>query len=89
MKITTIGIDLAKSVFSIHGVDEHGKCVLKRQVRRDQLLEVTARLEPRLIGMEACSGAHHFARELRKLGHTHHGPAVCATVSQEAEERRQ
>ena len=69
MKITTIGIDLAKSVFSIHGVDQHGRCVLKRQVRREQLLDLTARLEPCLIGMEACSGAHHFARELRKLGH--------------------
>src|SRR3954470_15986135 len=69
MKITTIGIDLAKSVFSIHGVDQHGKCALKRQVRREQLLEMMARLEPCLIGMEACSGAHHFARERRKLGH--------------------
>ena len=69
MKITTIGIDLAKSAFSIHGVDEHGKGVLKRQVRREQLLEVMAKLEPCSVGMEACSGAHHFARELRKLGH--------------------
>jgi transposase len=69
MKITTIGIDLAKSVFSIHGVDEHGKSVLKRQVRRDQLLELMAKLEACLVGMEACSGAHHFARALRKLGH--------------------
>jgi transposase len=69
MKITTIGIDLAKSVFSIHGVDEHGKCALKRQVRREQLLEVMAKLPACLVGMEACSGAHHFARELRKLGH--------------------
>ncbi len=51
MKITTMGIDLAKSVFSIHAVDEHGKCVLKKQVRRDQLLEVMACLEPCLIGM--------------------------------------
>jgi transposase len=69
MKITTVGIDLAKSVFSIHGVDEHGKSVLKRQVRREQLLEVLAKLEPCLVGMEACSGAHHFARELCRLGH--------------------
>jgi transposase len=69
MKITTIGIDLAKSVFSVHGVDEHGKTVLKRQVRREQLLDLMARFEPCLIGMEACSGAHHFARELGKLGH--------------------
>ena len=69
MKITTIGIDLAKSVFSIHGVDGRGKCVLKRQVQREQVLEAMGKLEPCLVGMEACSGAHHFARELRKLGH--------------------
>ena len=69
MKITTSGIDVAKSVFSIHGVDGRGKCVLKQQVRREQLLEMMAKLEPCLVGMEACSGAHHLARELRKLGH--------------------
>ena len=69
MKITTVGIDLAKSVFSLHGVDQHGKSVLKRQVRREQVLEVMAKLEPCLVGMEACSGAHHFGRELCRLGH--------------------
>jgi transposase len=69
MKITTVGIDLAKSVFSIHGVDGCGKSALNRQVRRDQLLEVIAKLEPCLVGMEACSGAHHFARALGRLGH--------------------
>ena len=69
MKITTVGIDLAKSVFSVHGVDQHGKGALKRQVRREQLFEVMAKLEPCLVGMEACSGAHHFARRLSELGH--------------------
>jgi transposase len=69
MKITTVAIDLAKSVFNLHGVDQRGKSVLKRQVRREQLLEVMTKLEPCLVGVEACSGAHHFARELRRLEH--------------------
>jgi transposase len=54
-KITTVGIDLAKSVFSLHGVDSAGRVVLRRTVRRDQLLGVVASLSPCLIGMEACS----------------------------------
>jgi len=69
MKITRLGIDLAKQVFQLHGVDERGHRVLRRQVRRAQLLEYLARLEPCLIGMEACAGAHHWARRLRELGH--------------------
>ncbi len=68
--IQTIGIDLAKNVFSIHGVDAYGKCVLRKTVKRNRLLEVFANLPPCLVGMEACSGAHHWARELSKLGHT-------------------
>lgn len=67
--IQTIGIDLAKNVFSIHGVDAYGKCVLKKTVKRNKLLEVFANLPPCLIGMEASSGAHYWARELIKLGH--------------------
>jgi transposase len=59
-KITTVGIDLAKSVFSLHGVDEAGRVVLRRTVRRDQLLGIVASLSPCLIGMEACSGAHEW-----------------------------
>jgi transposase len=69
MKITTVGLDLAKSVFTLQGVDEHGKTVLRKAVRRAKLLELFAQLPPCVVGMEACSGAQHWARELRKLGH--------------------
>lgn len=69
MKITTVGIDLAKSVFSMHGIDEHGKAALKRTVSRGKVMEVMAGIGPCLVGVEACSGAHHWARELGKLGH--------------------
>ena len=71
MTIVTIGIDLAKNVFAIHGVDATGKAVLVRpSVARAKLLELLAALPPCLIGMEACSGAHHWAREFAKFGHT-------------------
>lgn len=69
MNITTVGIDLAKNVFSVHGVDAHGKAVLKKTLSRGKLLECFANLPPCLAGMEACSGAHHWARQLRTLGH--------------------
>jgi transposase len=69
-KITTVGIDLAKSVFSLHGVDEAGRVVLKRTVRRDKLMEAVAAIAPCLIGMEACSGAHEWGRRFLGLGHT-------------------
>ena len=62
MNVTTIGIDLAKSVFSIHGVDRHGKVVLRKQLSRAKLLPFLAQLPPCLVGMEACSSAHHWAR---------------------------
>jgi transposase len=70
MKITTIGLDLAKNVFQVHGVDERGKPVLKKQLKRAQVLPFFANLEPCLIGMEACASAHHWARKLEQLGHT-------------------
>ena len=71
MTIVTVGIDLAKNVFAVHGVDGAGKPALVRpSVARDKLLELIAALPPCLIGMEACSGAHHWAREFDKLGHT-------------------
>ena len=70
MKVTTVGIDLAKNVFSMHGIDEHGKTVLKRTVSRGKVMEVMAGIGPCMVGVEACSGAHHWARELSKLGHT-------------------
>jgi transposase len=69
MQIRTIGIDIAKSVFQVHGVDARGKVALIRQLRRKQVLDFFAKIEPCLIGMEACATAHHWARELAKLGH--------------------
>jgi len=70
MKTTTIGIDLAKTVFQVHGVDERGKVVLKKQLKRVQVLPFFANLAPCLIGMEACASAHYWARKLSALGHT-------------------
>jgi len=70
MKIMRIGIDLAKNVFQIHGVDAHEHPVCRRQLRRHQLLAFFQKLEPCLIGMEACAGAHHWARQLQAMGHT-------------------
>lgn len=70
MKITTIGIDLAKNVFQVHGADARGKTVLRKQLRRDQVTTFFANLEPCLIGLEACGSAHHWARQLQALGHT-------------------
>ena len=68
--ITTVGIDLAKNVFSLHGVDDRGREVLRRTIRRAQLLSVVAQLPACLIGLEACSGAHEWARQFSALGHT-------------------
>ncbi len=70
MKIATVGIDLAKNVFQVHGVNEHGKCVLKKQLKRSQMIEFFANLQASLVGMEACGGAHYWARRLQALGHT-------------------
>lgn len=69
MKITTIGIDLAKSVFEIHGTELRGKVVLHRTLRRSQMVTFFTQLEPCLIGMEACGSAHYWARTLQALGH--------------------
>lgn len=69
MKITTIGLDLAKNVFQVHGTDDCGEVVLRRRLRRTQLRPFFASLEPCLIGMEACGTAHFWARELQSLGH--------------------
>src|SRR6516162_7881640 len=70
MQVTTMGIDLAKNVFQVHGVDASGKVVVRKALRRSQLLPFFEDLAPCLIGMEACSSAHHWARELNALGHT-------------------
>jgi transposase len=70
MEITTIGLDLAKNVFQVHGVNERGKGVLRKQLKRDQVSPFFANLPPCLIGIEACASAHHWARKLQALGHT-------------------
>lgn len=69
MNRRTIGLDLAKQVFQIHGVDEHGKVVLRKQISRQQLAAFFANLPPCLVGMEACGSAHFWARKLLALGH--------------------
>jgi transposase len=70
MKITTVGIDLAKNIFAVHGVNEHGRVVLRKMLKRDQVAAFFANLPTCLIGMEACASAHHCARKLQAMGHT-------------------
>jgi len=69
-KVTTIGLDLAKTVFQVHGVDAEGKVVVARKLRRKDVLAFFAKLPPCLVGMEACGSAHYWGREIAKLGHT-------------------
>src|SRR6201984_3706486 len=69
MQVTTIGLDIAKNVFQVHGIDAKEKVVVRRQLRRSQVIAFFKALPPCLIGMEACASAHYWARELRKLGH--------------------
>ena len=69
-KVSTIGLDLAKNVFQVHAIDEEGKVVVRRALRRAEVLPFFAKLASCLVGMEACGTAHHWARELIKLGHT-------------------
>ena len=69
MKVTAIGVDLAKNLIQLHGADAHGKAVLKKQLKRTQVLSFFANLPPCVIGMEACAGAHHWARKLESFGH--------------------
>jgi transposase len=69
MKVTTVGIDLAKNVFQIHGVDGRGKAALRKRLRRSEMAEFFAALPPCLIGMEACGSAHFWARKLTEFGH--------------------
>src|SRR5882762_6010285 len=69
MQITTIGLDIAKNVFQVHGIDAKEKVVVRKQLRRSQVIAFFKALPPCLIGMEACATAHYWARELTKLGH--------------------
>ena len=70
MHVTTIGVDLAKNVFQIHGVDQYGKPVLKKRLSRTGFVQFMAKLPPCLVGMEVCGGANHWSRTLDGLGHT-------------------
>ena len=68
--ITTIGLDIAKSVFQVHGVDAQGKVIIRRQLKRRYVLAFFEKLSPCLVGIEACTSSHHWSRELQTLGHT-------------------
>ena len=70
MHITTVGIDLAKQVFAVHGVDQHGKVVLKKILRREQMMTFFTKLNTCVVAMEACGSSHYWARRLAALGHT-------------------
>src|SRR5271156_4522578 len=69
MQVATIGLDIAKNVFQVHGIDASEKVVVRKQLRRGKLMAFFEALAPCLIGMEACATAHYWARELTKLGH--------------------
>ena len=69
MQVTTIGVDLAKNVFQVHGIAADDSVIFNKPLRRAQVLPFFTKLEPCLIGMESCSTAHHWARELTALGH--------------------
>jgi transposase len=69
MEITTVGLDIAKRVFQLHGVDAAGKTVLRRKLQRSEVLAFFKALPPCLVGIEACGTVHYWAREIRELGH--------------------
>src|SRR6478736_2677776 len=69
-EISTIGLDIAKSVFQVHGVDVAGQVVIRRQLKRRYVLALFQKLPPCLVGLEACASSHHWSRELEALGHT-------------------
>jgi len=69
MEVTTIGLDIAKSVFQVHGVDANGKVIVRRQMKRRDVLTFFQKLSPCLVGIEACASSHHWSRELKALGH--------------------
>jgi transposase len=69
-EVSTIGLDIAKSVFQVHGVDADGAVVIRKRVGRVKVLEFFSGLPPCLVGIEACPTAHHWSRELQALGHT-------------------
>ena len=87
MQVTRIGLDIAKNVFQVHGVDEHGKVVIRKQLSRSKVLTYFAQLPVCRIGIEACGSAHEWGRELQKLGHDVRLMA-CSSLSPTAQNRR-
>ena len=87
-KITTVGLDLAKQVMAVHAVEADGKMVMRKVLRRDQLLRWTATLAPSVVAMEACGGAHHWAWELTRQGAhgAHHRGEFVQACSQDRQE---
>jgi transposase len=79
--ITTIGLDIAKSVFQVHGIDAEGTVVLRRQFKRRYVLAFFQKLPPCLVGIEACASAHHRSRELKAVGHAVDAEAICEAVT--------
>ena len=69
MQVTTIGLDIAKNVFQVHGIDPEENVVVRKQLRRGQVMRFFEELAPCLVGLEACATSHYWARELTKLGH--------------------
>src|SRR5215472_13293301 len=86
--ITIIGLDIAKNVFQVHGLDETGQPALRRKLCRAEVLRLFYHLEPALVGIEACHTAHHWAREIARSPGSAHAAAVREALRQEPEERR-
>ena len=78
--VTTIGLDIAKSVFQVHGVDAAGNVVIRRQLKRRHVLGLFQKLARCVVGIEACASSHHWSRELKALGHTHSGDGAATLV---------
>ena len=70
MKLVRVGLDIAKSVFQVHGIDIEGRVIIRRQLRRRYVLAFFVKLPPCLVGIEACASSHHWSRELQALGHS-------------------
>ena len=86
--ITTLGLDIAKSVFQVHGVDAAGNVIIRRQLKRRYVLAFFEKLTPCLIGIEACASSHHWSRELQALGHTAADAAgLCEVLCEATQER--
>ena len=87
--VTTIGLDIAKSVFQVHGIDAEDRVIIRRQLKRRYVLAFFEKLPPCLVGIEACASSHHWSRELKALGHTRASDAagLRKALRQTAEER--